>query len=144
MALEFQVTYDCSDPAVLADFWSAALGYEREVAPEGFKSWEDYAEHMGLSKAEMAEGASIVDPNGHGPRMYFQLVPEKKVMKNRAHLDIDASEGMKVSLEQRKRQVEAEAARFESLGARRVKEYEEQDHYHVTMQDPEGNEFCLR
>lgn len=48
------------------------------------------------------------------------------------------------SLEQRTTQVDAEVARLLDLGAMKLRAYAEQDHYHVVMADPEGNEFCVR
>ena len=73
-------------------------------------------------------------PDGRpGPKLLLQHVPEAKTVKNRMHLDIDAID------------IEAEAARLEVLGARRVQP--DQIHEHGTnwilMVDPEGNEFCV-
>ena len=73
-------------------------------------------------------------PNGRpGPKLLLQRVPEPKSVKNRMHLDIDAVD------------IEAEAARLQALGARRVQP--DQLHEHGTnwilMPDPEGNEFCV-
>jgi predicted enzyme related to lactoylglutathione lyase len=73
-------------------------------------------------------------PNGRpGPKLLLQRVPEAKSVKNRMHLDIDATD------------IEAEAARLEALGATRVQP--DQVHEHGTswilMADPEGNEFCV-
>jgi len=44
---------------------------------------------------------SIVDPSGHGPRIWVQLVPEKKLTKNRLHFDVAASGGISVPMELR-------------------------------------------
>jgi hypothetical protein len=35
-----------------------------------------------------------VDPSGAGPRLYFQRVPEGKVVKNRVHLDVRVGTGL--------------------------------------------------
>ncbi len=35
---------------------------------------------------------SIVDPDGAGPRIWFQPVPETKVVKNRLHLDVKVAD----------------------------------------------------
>ena len=144
MSIRFQVTLDCAEPKVLEAFWSQALGYQKEGPPAGFASWEDWGRAVGVPEDELDDGASIVDPEGRGPRLFFQKVPEAKTVKNRLHLDLDISGGTSVSLDQRRKEVQAEERRFLELGARRVGEYELEDHYHVTMQDPEGNEFCLR
>jgi len=92
----------------------------------------------------------IMDPSGAGPRIWFHVVPEPKICKNRLHFDIDASAShaggiSHVPFEVRKERVEAEAARLVGLGATRLETlYEEGiDHYAVAMQDPEGNEFDI-
>jgi hypothetical protein len=87
----------------------------------------------------------IVDPNGEGPGIWFQVVPERKSVKNRIHIDVDASGGRDVPLDTRRARVEAEAARLESLGATRLRTSSEEgmDHYAVAMTDPEGNEFDI-
>ena len=77
--------------------------------------------------------------------MWFQPVPEPKVVKNRVHLDLDVGGGRGTPLEERRRRVEAEADRLVAAGATvfRVLSEDGVDHYAVVMQDPEGNEFCL-
>ena len=73
-------------------------------------------------------------PNGRpGPKLLLQQVPEPKTTKNRMHLDIDAAD------------IEAEAVRLESLGARCVQPEELHEHgtSWILMADPEGNEFCV-
>ncbi len=88
---------------------------------------------------------SIADPSGEGPRIWFQVVPEQKSIKNRLHIDLHASGGRDTPLETRRELVEAEAARLVALGAtRRHPNVEEGlDHYGVAMTDPEGNEFDI-
>ena len=80
-----------------------------------------------------------------GPRIWFQIVPEKKSIKNRIHIDVNASGGRGSSLDTRRERVEAEAARLVSLGATRLRTIVEEglDHYGVAMTDPEGNEFDI-
>ena len=93
----------------------------------------------------MGTGASAQDPNGEGPRIWFQIVPEKKSIKNRIHIDVNASVGRGSSLDTRRERVEAEAARLVSLGATRLHAIvtDGLDHYGVAMADPEGNEFDI-
>jgi hypothetical protein len=88
---------------------------------------------------------SIIDPEGRGPRIWFQQVPEGKSVKNRLHLDLGASGGREVPLPLRRERVLAEVERVTGLGAvqLRVLEQEGLDHFAVVMQDPEGNEFCV-
>jgi catechol 2,3-dioxygenase-like lactoylglutathione lyase family enzyme len=146
MATKIQVTIDCADPERLARFWADALGYKIEDAPAGFATWRSYWRSVGIPEDELGDGDcndSIVDPTGTGPRIWFQAVPERKTVKNRLHLDLDASGGRAVPLATRKLRVEAEAERLVAAGATRLRELEEGGGYFVVMQDPEGNEFCI-
>jgi predicted enzyme related to lactoylglutathione lyase len=104
---------DCHDPTALADFWAAALDYV----------------NVGDAGAYV-----MLLPNGRpGPKLLLQQVPEAKSVKNRMHLDIDATD------------IEAEAARLEALGARRAAAGPVHEHgtNWILMTDPEGNEFCV-
>src|SRR5437870_13908282 len=94
MGVRFQLVIDCAEPEPLARFWAAALGYVLEPPPAGFASWDDWRRDIGLPDSELGVGTdSIVDPDGHGPRIWFHVVPDAKVVKNRLHLDIHASGG---------------------------------------------------
>ncbi len=140
----FQLVIDCADPDRLARFWAVALGYVIEPPPAGFGSWDEYWRDVGVPEEELGAGAdSIVDPEGRGPRIRFQVVPEPKTIKNRLHIDVHASGGRKVPIEIRRHRVDAEAKRLADLGATVVTELYSDgiDHYAVAMRDPEGNEF---
>jgi hypothetical protein len=77
MAVRFQLVNDCRDPEPLARFWAAALGYEFEPPPEGFATWDDYWRDVGVSDEELGIGQDcIVEPDGRGPRIWFQVVPD--------------------------------------------------------------------
>ena len=67
-----------------------------------------------------------------------------KLEKNRLHIDINASRGMEVPLDQRKKEVNAEVDRITRAGAKKQRELEEDGGYCVVMLDPEGNEFCIQ
>jgi hypothetical protein len=71
--------------------------------------------------------------------------PRDKTVKNRLHLDVQVSGGRAVPIETRRQRVDAEARRLADLGATMVGVLSEEgiDHYGVTMQDPEGNEFDI-
>jgi len=98
MAVSFQLVIDCADPEPLARFWAAALGYELEPPPDGFAGWDAYWRDLGVPEDELGIGADcIVDPGGRGPRIWFQVVPDRKAAKNRLHLDIGVSGGRAVS-----------------------------------------------
>lgn len=123
MARIHDVVFDCHHPASLARFWAAALeGYA--VAPY------DEAELARLRAAGIDDPEDdptvLVEPlSGGTPRLWFQLVPESKMTKNRVHLDLASAD------------VRAEVERLAGLGARVLAEHEPW----VTMADPEGNEF---
>jgi hypothetical protein len=144
MAVRFQLVINCADPDRLARFWAAALGYELEPPPAGFATWNDWRRDIGLPEEYLRAGAdSIIDPDGGGPRVWFQVVPDGKTVKNRLHLDVHASGGRTLPLATRRQRVDAEAQRLVDLGATMVEASSEEglDHYAVGMKDPEGNEF---
>jgi hypothetical protein len=138
---KFQVTFDCEEPERVARFWCEVLGYVIPSPPEGFATWDDYTRSLPPER----QGAAFVaiDPSGEGPRLYFQRVPEGKVVKNRVHLDVRAGTGL-VGAE-RLATLEAECARLVALGAvhERTLIADEENESCIGMQDIEGNEFCL-
>jgi Glyoxalase-like domain len=142
----FQIVIDAKEPARLAKFWCQALGYVVEPPPEQFSSWTDFYTKIGVPKEDFTEGPdSIVDPDGNGPRIWFHVVPESKISKNRLHIDIGVSGGYGVPMKLRKELVEAEAARLLKIGATRLETLEQEglEHYAVAMADPEDNEFDI-
>lgn len=144
MTREIQVTIDCADPATLSQFWADALGYQVQPPPPGFDTWNDALDALGVPPERRNDASAVIDPDGTGPRVFFQRVPEGKQTKNRLHLDVRAAPGLQG--EQRMSALEAEAGRLESLGARRLQRHEPTpplDAGHIVMADPEGNEFCL-
>ena len=143
MAIKLQVVFDAADPPALAAFWGEAIGYVEEDPPEGFDSWEAWAVANDLPREDWDNYASRVDPDGAGPRLFFQRVPEPKTAKNRVHLDLDVSGGRGTPLEDRRRKVADAVERAVAAGATRVKDYDEAGQHWVVLQDPEGNEFCL-
>ncbi|HET7678413.1 MAG TPA: VOC family protein, partial [Candidatus Limnocylindrales bacterium] len=145
MAISIQLVFDTLDPDAQARFWAAALGYMLQPPPEGFASWEDFLHAQGVPEETWNDASAIVDPDGAGPRIYFQRVPEGKVAKNRMHLDLNVPGGGTVPLEERKRRVDGEVARLKAFGATDERGAMEKDgEYWVRMNDPEGNEFCVQ
>jgi len=69
----------------------------------------------------------LVEAAAGQPRIFFQLVTEQKIAKNRVHLDLRCD------------CLDKEVERLRELGARVVPEYAD----HLLLRDPEGNEFCL-
>ena len=146
MPVSYQLVIDCAWPEPLARFWAEALHYVIEPPPSGFDSWDDFYRSIGVPEEELGVGAdSIVDPRGEGPRVWFQIVPDPKSIKNRIHIDVRASGGRDEPLDVRRERVEAEAERLVALGATRLHAMETEglDHYAVAMADPEGNEFDI-
>ena len=144
MAHDVQITFDCADPAGLATFWAEALGYRLQDPPEGFASWEQALEAMGIPPERRNDASAAADPEGRGPRLLFQRVPERKQAKNRVHLDVRAAPGLQG--EARMAALEAEAERLAAHGATRLRRHEPAPPLgagHIVMADPEGNEFCL-
>ena len=138
---KFQVTFDCADPERVARFWCEVLGYVVPPPPPGFAGWDEF--DRSLPPERQGSAFACVDPSGEGPRLFFQRVPEGKVVKNRVHLDVRAGTGLVG--EERLAALEAECARLVALGATcvRVLRADGFDESCIVMQDVEGNEFCL-
>ena len=144
MGTAIQVVFDCADPDGLADFWAGALHYKLQDPPAGYASWQAFLEANHVPQEDWNSASAIVDPEGKGPRIYFQQLDTAKPAKNRIHIDLNVSGGARVSLEERKKRVDAEVQRLLGLKATRQKAWEESGEYWVVMQDPEGNEFCVQ
>ena len=110
------VCIDTTDPAGVASFWEAALGWRRTYEQE---------DQVVLEPPAGSREDGVV------PDLLFLRVPEQKAGKNRLHLDL------------RPRDQVTEVARLEELGARRVNVGQGSDVSWVVMADPDGNEFCV-
>ena len=137
---KIQVAFDCAEPGRVGRFWCEVLGYVAPV-PEEFASWDEY--NNSLAPEERDSWFACVDPAGEGPRLYFQRVPEGKVVKNRVHLDVRVGTGLAGA--ERLATLEAERDRLIALGATcvRVMLADEENESCIVMQDVEGNEFDL-
>lgn len=135
------IVFDCANPRALSHFWSDVLGYPRAEWPPEMR-----AELLagGLTDEDLDNRGIAEDPDGVGPRFFFQKVPEPKVVKNRVHVDINATAGRRATPEE----VDAEKDRIVALGATVIRKYDEPWgpvlEYHYVMADPEGNEFCIQ
>jgi hypothetical protein len=138
---QVQVTFDCAEPTRVARFWCEVLGYDLVPPPDGFATWDDYDRDGPAQDRE--SWCACSDPTGRGPRLFFQRVPEGKVVKNRLHLDVRVGTGLVG--DERVAELEAECARLEALGAVRVRLLlaDDENESCLVMQDVEGNEFCL-
>jgi predicted enzyme related to lactoylglutathione lyase len=112
------VVVDASDPAGLARFWAAALGWQ---------TTDETAEEVDVEPA----GYSYPDPVALP--LVFVPVPEPKAVKNRVHLDLaSSSAGHQAEL----------IARVRDLGATPA-DIGQGDVPWAVLADPEGNEFCI-
>ncbi len=119
------VVIDCVHPASLARFWAAVLD-AYEVAPYDD---DEIARLRAMGIDDIEDDPSVlVEAPGVTPRLFFQLVPESKVVKNRVHLDLRCDD------------VHVEQQRLVELGARVLWT---DAGGRVRLSDPEGNEFCL-
>ncbi|WP_106538217.1 VOC family protein [Haloactinopolyspora alba] len=115
-----EIAMACADAPSLAAFWTQALGYV------------DHSPTQGPGRGF----AWLMDPNGVGPHLALIEVPEPKTAKNRMHLDLNvAGDG---SPDEQWQRIRDEVDRLSAFGASVLAEF---DHDHVTMADPEGNEF---
>ncbi len=144
MSTPIQVTFDCADPDRLAHFWADLLGYQLDSPPDGFDSWEAWLTEMGVPESEWNSKSAITDPDGDGARIFFQRVPERKQVKNRVHLDVNAGGPRGTPDDERRVAVDAAVEKAIGSGATKVRLVEEQGERFYVMQDPEGNEFCLQ
>ena len=152
MSREIQVTFDAHDPQALSSFWREVLGYVHP-APPGVElpdgadpqaAWDEFLERAGVPEDQRNTRSAVEDPDGNGPRLFFQQVPEGKVAKNRVHLDVRAAPGL--TGDERMAALEAECNRLVALGATRIRRFEPEalmSEGFIVMADPEGNEFCL-
>ena len=104
MARIKDLVFDSAHPAFLARFWAAALdGYD--VAPN-YEAELDRLRAAGINDPE-DDPTVLIEPSASGaPRIFVQLVPESKLVKNRVHLDLTCAD------------VSAEVERLSALGAR--------------------------
>jgi len=139
MTIGLQVTIDAEDPHRLARFWAEAVGYTKEDHSAVVDSLVAAGRLPVEAVVEVDGGrgfrdvAACRDPDGTRPRLFFQRVPERKTVKNRVHLDLHVGQ----------ERAEAEAERLVGLGATPLWRTTDRGGLTVTLQDPEGNEFCV-
>jgi Glyoxalase-like domain len=112
------ITFDCAHPTELARWWTKVTGWEEDPGNPNLPE-DDEA-------ALVASDRSL--------NLLFAKVPEAKAVKNRVHLDLQATESTR----------DHEVLRLVSLGATVVADRRRPDGSGwVVMADPEGNEFCV-
>ena len=110
------VTVDCAEPYALGQFWSAVTGWP--ISDE---------DEPGDDEVLLVAPAPV-------PGLLFIRVPEPKTGKNRMHVDWVPDE----------RTRDEEVDRLVTLGAKLHEDHRTPDGLGwVTLQDPEGNEFCV-
>ena len=132
-----QIVIACDDPARMTQFWAAALDYIPQPPPEGFDSWEAFADSVGIPEDRRNDISAAVDPNGVGPRLLFERF-DGGAPNQRVHIDVNSVHGSDATLE-------SERARLEGLGATFKREATGMaGETWIEMYDPEGNWFCVQ
>jgi hypothetical protein len=106
------VVIDCNEFSTMWRFWAEALHYVPKYPPTG--DW-----------------VILTDPGGAAPNVSVGVVPERKVGKNRLHLDLYTDDQA------------GEVERLLSIGATRHPREARPDEDFVVLADPEGNLFCV-
>ena len=117
-----ELAIDCADPQVLARFWCLVLGYEVRDEDDGLVT---------IGSPVVPEGKNRLGPVP--PSLTFARVPEGKIVKNRLHLDVNATD----------REQDEEVRHLLDLGAQHADVGQTGDESWVCLTDPEGNEFCV-
>jgi hypothetical protein len=106
------IVIDCNDLATMLGFWQEVLRYVPREPPE-----DDWV--------------VLRDPDGQDVNVSLQVVPEKRVGKNRLHLDLYTTDQM------------GEVERLLALGATRSSPTTRPEEDFIVLEDPEGNLFCV-
>lgn len=146
--MDVQIVIDCHHPRALGAFWITALGYIEEPPPPPFGSWDEAMDAWGIGPEDDRDPAyAIIDPDGSGPRVFFQKVPEHKQVKNRLHLDVRYSASQGIAMTDRAAKLAAArewAGELVQVGATVLTEVNDpREGAWVVLADPEGNEFCV-
>lgn len=121
-----EISLDCRDPDLLAEFWTAVLDWEVLHHEPGLVE-------IGPAGCDDAELLDAVRSGPVAPTIFLAQVLEEKVAKNRVHFDVSP-----VDCSQ-----EEEVERILALGATRADIGQTGEESWVVLADPEGNEFCV-
>ncbi len=145
MSHTIQVVFACEDPIRLAEFWAGALGYVIQPPPEGFATWDDFADSVGIPREKRNDLSAAVDPDGKGPRLFFERYDGGQP-NQRVHIDVNAvGDRGELSDDQRRVRLAEEKDRLEKLGATYKREATGMaGEIWIEMFDPEGNWFCVQ
>jgi catechol 2,3-dioxygenase-like lactoylglutathione lyase family enzyme len=144
MAHDIQIVIACRDPARMASFWADALGYVVQPPPEGFDSWEDFADSVGIPRDKRNDINAVVDPEGKGPRLLFERWDAGEPTK-RVHIDVNSVGNLELGEDESRRRFVEERERLEALGAsfHRMASGMAGETW-MEMFDVEGNWFCVQ
>ena len=112
-----ELVIDCEDPELLAQFWSAVLGYVELDRDEG----------------AIEIGPPDVGFGGLAPTLILRPSSDPRNGKLRLHIDVNPLD----------RDQDAELERLLALGARHADVGQGDGVSWYVLADPEGNEFCL-
>lgn len=136
------VTIHAEDPAGLARFYSAVMGYPE---PTGWPpEMEQELRDAGLDDDDLAARAVAWDEDPTHQRFFFSRYQHGKRHRNRMHIDVTPFDDRRAT----RKELEAERDRLVALGASVEKVLDEPwgpyEEFAIMMRDPEGNEFCLQ
>jgi phosphoglycolate phosphatase-like HAD superfamily hydrolase len=136
------ISIHAQDPAALARFWGAVMGYPEWAGWPADEVVELRA--AGMGDDELAERAEAWDGDPNHQRFYFTRYDRERRQRNRMHVDITPFDDRRAT----RAELEAERDRLVGLGASVEKVLDEPwgpfDEFAIMMRDPEGNEFCLQ
>ncbi len=136
------VSIHAEDPAALARFWGAVMGYPEWTGwpPEEVVALRE----AGMDDDALGERAEAWDEDPNHQRFYFTRYRHERRQRNRMHIDITPFDDRRATREE----LEAEADRLVALGASvervLVEPWGPFEEFAIMMRDPEGNEFCLQ
>jgi hypothetical protein len=84
LSRDVQVTFDAHDPRALSTFWRDVLGYVHPGPPgvdlpadaDPLAAWDEFLARLGVPEDQRNTRSAIEDPDGPGPRLFFQQVPD--------------------------------------------------------------------
>jgi hypothetical protein len=121
-----EISLDCHDPDLLAEFWAAVLDWVVIHHEPGLVE-------IGPPGRDDADLLDAVRSGPVSPTLFLAQVPEDKVAKNRVHFDVSPVD----------RSQEDEVQRILALGATRADIGQTGEESWTVLADPEGNEFCV-
>jgi hypothetical protein len=114
-SLIHHITIDCHDAYELGSWWTQVVG-------------------GGLADDDVPGDPEVLLTTADGRILLFVQVPDDKQVKNRVHFDLHPDGATR----------DEEVERLRSIGAKVFADLRREDGSGwVTMQDPEGNEFCV-